>query len=71
MADIRPLDWEKTDPGTAYIVTSRTRTLGKPTVNNPYPRDSVLYFECPIGTQMFEDVLYKKGQKNVMVKERE
>ena len=51
LADIGPLDWEKTNPGTAYVVTSRARTIGNPTVDNPHPTDCALYFECPIGTQ--------------------
>ena len=36
-----PLDWEKTNPGTTYIVTSQARTIGNLTVDNPYPIDSV------------------------------
>ena len=64
---------EKTNSGTACIVTSRTKTIDNPTADNPYPTDSTLYFECPIGTQRFKDVLYKNdGQKTIMVeKERD
>jgi len=64
VADIGPLDLEKTNPGTAYIVTSRARTIGNASVDNPYPIDSALYLDCPIGTQRFENVLLKdNGQK--------
>ena len=66
VADIGPPDWEKTNPGTAYVVTSRARTIGNPTVDNPYPIDSALYFDCPIGTQRFENVLLIK----IMVRKR-
>ena len=69
---IGPLDWGKTNPGTAYVVTSWVRTIGNPAVDNPYPTDSALYFECKIGTQRFEDVLLKdSGRKTVMVGKRE
>ena len=51
---------------------SRARTIGNPTVDNPYPTDSTLYFDCQIGTQRFEEVLHKNhGQKTVMVKKGE
>jgi len=59
VANIGELDWEKINPGTAYVVTSRARTIGTPTVDNPNPTDSALYFDGPIGIQRFEDVLFK------------
>ena len=47
-----------------YVVTSQARTIGNPRVDNPYPIDSALYFDCPIGTQRFKNVLLKdNGQK--------
>jgi hypothetical protein len=72
VANIGELDWEKINPGTAYVVTSRARTVGTPTVDNPNPTDSALYFDGPIGIQRFEDVLFKdNGQKTLMVEKRE
>ena len=68
VVDIGPIDWGKTNPGTAYIVTSWARTIGSLTVDNPYPIDSTLYLECTIDTQRFENVLLKEnGEKTVMV----
>ena len=72
-AGIGPLDWEKIDPGTVYVVMIRARTIGNTTVDNTSPTYSALYFDCPIDTQRFKDVLYKNdGQRSVMVeKERD
>ena len=56
----------------AYVVTSRPRTIGNPTVDNPHPIDSALYFDCPIGTKRFEKVLFKdNGERTLMVEKRE
>ena len=63
------LDWEKINSGTAYVVTSQAGTIGNLMVDNPYPIDSTLYFECTIGTQMIEDVLIKdNGERERWVK---
>ena len=68
VSDIGPLDWEKTNTGTAYVVTSRARTIDNPIVDNPYPTDSALYFGYQIVTQRFQEVLHKNdGQETVMV----
>ena len=68
VADIGPLDWEETIPGTAFVVMSQARTISNPTVDNPYPTDSTLYLDCQIGTQRFDEVMHiNDGQKTVMV----
>ena len=71
MTDIGPLDWEETNLGTAYIVTSRVRTIGNPTADNPYTTGSALYFDCPTGTQRFEDVLLEYDGRGPVMVEKE
>ena len=48
VADIGTLEWEKINPGTAYVVTSRAKTIGVSSDTNPYPIDSALFFDCQI-----------------------
>ena len=45
IANLNDLDWEKKFPGTAYVVTSRAKTIGTATDDNQYPLDSNLFFD--------------------------
>ena len=61
VADIGTLEWEKINPGTAYVVTSRAKTIGVSSDTNPYPIDSALFFDCQISLRRFTDVKYKNN----------
>lgn len=72
IADIASLQWEKTHPGTAYVVASRAKTIGKVNSDKKYPKDSNLFFTGPIGTQRFTRCLYKEnGEKCSSVQKRD
>ena len=62
IANLGGLDWEKLNPGTAYVVASRAKTLGMVTDGVPYPINSNLFFEGQIGRTRFTDVLYKENK---------
>ena len=66
------LDWENICPGTAYVVTSRARTIGVATKDNPYPSQSNLFYIGQIGPTRFTRVAYKKdGEMCLMVWQRD
>ena len=72
IADINTLKWEKNHPGTAYVVASRAKTIGRATVETPYPRKSNLFFTGTLGNQRFTKCLYKEnGEKCLAVKKRD
>ena len=72
VADINNLAWEKQHPGTAYVVASRAKTIGKVTKDIEYPIDSNLFFSGTIGERRFEKCLYKEdGEKCALVQKRE
>ena len=60
IADINSLEWEKLHPGTAYVVTSRAKTIGNVTSDNPYPLDSNLFFDGQISKPRLMDVTKRK-----------
>lgn len=72
VADLNTLDWEKKNPGTAYVVASRAKTIGEHTDNNPYPKKSNLFFTGTIGAHRFTRCLYKdNGELCLKVQKRE
>lgn len=58
VANIGDLAWEQSKPGTAYMVTSRAKTIGKVTKDNPYPLDSNLFFDGQISRDRFLNGMY-------------
>lgn len=58
VANIGELAWEQSKPGTAYMVTSRAKTIGKVTKDNPYPKDSNLFFDGQISRDRFLNGMY-------------
>ena len=72
IADINSLEWEKMNPGTAYVVASRAKTIGHVTDNCPYPKDSNLFFTGTMFKRRFTRCLYKKNnEKCIAVQKRE
>jgi hypothetical protein len=72
IADVNDLEWEKKCPGTAYVVTSRAKTLGNATPRRPHPMDSALYFQGNFGQPRFKDILRKmNGDTCLLVKKRQ
>ena len=72
LADINSLEWEKTNPGTAYVVASRAKTIGKVTDDIDYPTDSNLFFIGTMCQRRFTRCLYKKNnEKCLAVQKRE
>ena len=49
IADINTLNWEKLHPGTAYVVASRAKTIGKVKKDVQYPTMSNLFFVGTLG----------------------
>ena len=73
IADMGDLNWEKKNPGTVYVVTSRAKTIGTSTVNNPHPIRSNIFFDGQIGpTRRFVDTLVKmNGEKTLNILQRD
>jgi len=72
IADMGDLNWEKKNPGTAYVVTSCTKTIGTSTVNNPHPIRSNIFFDGQIGPRQFVDTLVKmNGEKTLNILQRD
>ena len=72
IADISTLDWEKINPGTAYVVASRAKTIGKHSSDNKYPIDSNLFFTGTIGAHRFTRCRYKNnGEECLLIQKRD
>jgi len=72
VADMNNLDWEKSNPGTAYVVTSRGKTIGTVTPDNPYPLESNIFFDGQIGPTRFTHAAYKNnGEECLQVEKRD
>lgn len=66
------LDWEKLNPGTAYVVTSRAKTIGTITDSQTYPMNSNIYFDGQISEHRFTKTLYKNsGEKCLHIQQRD
>ena len=59
IADVNSLTQEKRAPGTAYVTTSRAKTIGTMTGNERYPMNSNIYFEGQVSEGRFKDVRNK------------
>ena len=63
---------KKKHPGTAYVVASRAKTIGKVTNETQYPTKSNLFFIGTMGERRFIKCIYKEnGEKCLLVKKRE
>lgn len=73
IADIDDLKWEHKHPGTAYVATSRAKTIGKyDAKKNPNPLDTSLYFTGMMGRTRFKNLSYKEdGKKCVLIQKRD
>lgn len=72
IADMNSLDWEKLNPGTAYVVTSRAKTIGTISGSRTYPMNSNIYFDGQISEYRFTKTLYKNsGEKCLHIKQRD
>ena len=72
IADINTLDWEKSHPGTAYVVASRAKTIGKVTADIEHPTKSNLFFTGTMGTRRFTRCRYKdNGEVCLAVQKRD
>lgn len=72
IADMNNLDWEKLHPGTAYVVTSRAKTIGTCTCDEPYPFNSNIYFDGTLGPYRFQKTLYKNNnEKCIRIQQRD
>ena len=60
IADIDNLAWEKTCPGTAYVVASRAKSIGQVTKEEMYPTKSNLFFIGTLGSHRFEKCIKKQ-----------
>ncbi|KAL7525051.1 hypothetical protein ACHAWF_001199, partial [Thalassiosira exigua] len=72
IADIGPLTWERLNPGTAYVVSSRAKTIGDHSESNPCPYNSNLFFSGAIGPHRFTECNIKKdGNPCILVEKRD
>jgi hypothetical protein len=72
IADMGTLDWEKKNPGTAYVVASRAQTIGTNTEDWSYPQDSNLYFSGTLGEARFTECRFKMdGTVCLKIKQRD
>lgn len=72
IADMNDLKWEKGHPGTAYTVTSRSKTIGTVTDDNPHPSESNLFFDGEIGANRFTQIRFKhNGEECVQIEKRD
>ena len=68
IANLNNLEWEKNHIGTAYVVTSRAKTIG----HASDPSKSNLFFDGQIGKPRFTDILKKEnGDLCLLVEKRE
>lgn len=65
IADINDLEWEKLHIGTAYVATSRAKTIGTIKEGGPRPVDSAIYWDGEICYDRFVNVRTKKMAMNV------
>ena len=72
IADINTLNWEKHHPGTAYVVASRAKTIGKVTKDVQYPTMSNLFFVGTLGERRFKECRLKEnGEECLLVEQRD
>ena len=72
IADIDTLAWEKMHVGTAYVVTSRAKTIGTYSEGGPRPTDSAIYWEGEICEHRFMKVREKQdGDICLMITKRD
>ena len=63
---------EMETPGMFYVAASRGKTFGKPTAEQPRPKDSAVYWKGPVSTQSIQTVKYKQnGDVSVLVQKRD
>ena len=55
------------NPGTAYTVASRAKTIGTLLPDNPYPQDSNLFFDGTLGGHRFTDGSKKADGKECVL----
>ena len=70
IADMNALKWEQDHPGTAYTVTSRSKTIGIVTEDNPYPMESNIFFDGEIGINRFINVRLKQNGEDCLLIEK-
>lgn len=63
IADMNGLKWEQDHPGTAYTITSRSKTIGTVTEDNPYPSESNIFYDGEIGYNRFTKVRFKRNEE--------
>ena len=68
IADINNLTWES--PGTAYVVTSRAKTIGQVTESTPYPKRSNLFFDGTICEDRFMNGTVRVMEKDALQSRR-
>ena len=72
IADVSSLTHEKRCPGTAYVATSRARTIGTIIENERYPMNSNIYFDGQVSEGRFKDVRNKiDGEPTKPIKARD
>ena len=55
-----------------YVAASRGKTFGKPTAEQPYPKDSAIYWDGPVSKHSIKDVKPKKNREVcVLVQKRD
>ena len=55
-----------------YTAASRGKTFGKPTAEQPYPKDSAIYWDGPVSKHSIKDVKLKKnGEVSALVQKRD
>ena len=63
---------ELDNPGMFYVAASRGKTFGKPTAEQPYPKDSAINWDGPLSKYSIKDVKPKKnGEVCVLVQKRD
>ena len=70
IADINTLGWEKLHPGTAYVVASRAKTIGKVTNDVKYPTRSNLFFVGTLGERRFKECRVKQNGEECLLVEQ-
>lgn len=63
---------KKQHPGTAYVVASRAKTIGKVTKDVKYPTMSNLFFVGTLGERRFKECRLKEnGEECLLVEQRD
>ena len=63
---------ELDNPGIFYVAASRGKTFGKPTAEQPYWKDSAIYWDGLVSKHSIKDVKPKKnGEVCVLVQKRD